>query len=83
MIYSFGLEFVWLGTCQLNSMGGAMVILEKNSLPSNIKKIKTLPSSTIQKISLPLEGTQICVPLIYGHIFFIGLDLDPYSDIFH
>ena len=63
--------------------GGAMVILEKNSLPSNIKKIKTLPSSTIKKNSLPLEGTQICVPLIYGHIFFIGLDLDPYSDIFH
>ena len=58
-----------------------MVIFEKYSLPSNIKKIKTLPSSTIQKNTLPLEGTKICVPQLYGHIFFIGLDLDPYSDI--
>ena len=63
--------------------GGAMVILEKNSLPSNIKKIKTLPSSTIKKNSLPLEGTKICVPLLYGHIFFIGIEIDPYSDLFH
>ena len=61
---------------------GGYGYFEKKSLPSNIKKIKTLPSSTIKKNSLPLEGTQICVPLLY-HIFFIGLDLDPYSDIFH
>ena len=46
-----------------------MVILENKSLPSNIKK-KTLPSSTIKTIYLPLEGTHICVPLLYGHIFF-------------
>ena len=33
--------------------------------------------------SLPLGWTNICVPLLYGHIFFIGLDLGQYSDIFH
>ena len=59
-----------------------MVILEKNSLPSNIKKIKT-PLFNNKKNSLPVEGTKMCFPLLYGHIFFIGLDLDPYSDILH
>ena len=60
-------------------MGGgvAMVILENNSLPSNIKKMNQYNKS------LPLEGTNICVPLLYGHIFSIGLDLGPYSDLFH
>ena len=52
--------------------GGDYGYFGKNYLPSNLKKIKTLPSST-----------KICVPLLYGHIFCIGLDLDPYSDIFH
>ena len=49
-----------------------MVILETNSLPSNIKKIKILPSPTIRKNSLPLERTKMYVPLLYGHIFFIA-----------
>ena len=61
-----------------------MVILEKNSLPSNIAKIKTLPSSTIKKILSPLKGQKfVSLCYKYDHIFFIGLDLDPYSDIFH
>ena len=42
--------------------GGAMVIFEKNSLPSNIKKIKTLPSSTIKKNFSPLRGHKFVSP---------------------
>ena len=32
--------------------------------------------------SLPLGWTNICVLLLYGHIFCIGLDLGQYSDYF-
>ena len=50
-----------------------MVIFKKNLSPPILNKQKTLPSSTIKK-SLPLRWTQMCVPLLYDHIFFIGLD---------
>ena len=63
--------------------GGAMVILKKKSLPSNIKKIKSLPSSTIKKILSPLRGQKFVSPCYMVTYFFIGIEIDPYSDLFH
>ena len=47
---------------------GAMVILKTKSLPSNINKIKTLPSSTIKQIISPLKGHNFVSPVIWSHI---------------
>ena len=50
--------------------GGAMVILEKNSLPSNIKKNKNSPLfNNKKKFSPPWWDKNLCPPVIWSHIF--------------
>ena len=48
--------------------GGGYGYFGEKSLPSNITHKKN-PLFNNTTTSLSLEGTQLCVPLLYGHIF--------------